>query len=161
MTLQFDDVTVKTIYNNHTEGTKVTCPLVLPPQSACFGLFWSVRRGLWVRDCLGIQKKKKTTTTTTTESLPENDSKYSSALTLESWSTFVGAPRHETTEPAYLLERTLYMTPQIVYRKTNWRTNCGRDPFKQNSNRSDREKWSTSKGGPVFSKLSGWTEPIH
>ena len=29
----------------------------------------------------------------------------------------------------------------------------GRDPFKQNSNRSDREKWSTSKGGPVFSKL--------
>ena len=31
--------------------------------------------------------------------------------------------------------------------------NLGRDPFNQNSNRSDREKWSTSKGGPVFSKL--------
>ena len=30
----------------------------------------------------------------------------------------------------------------------------GRDPFNQNSNRSDREKWSTSKSGPVFSKLS-------
>ena len=29
----------------------------------------------------------------------------------------------------------------------------GRDPFNQSSNRSDREKWSTSKGGPVFSKL--------
>ena len=29
----------------------------------------------------------------------------------------------------------------------------GHDPFNQNSNRSDREKWSTSKGGPVFSKL--------
>ena len=29
----------------------------------------------------------------------------------------------------------------------------GRDPFNQISNRSDREKWSTSKGGPVFSKL--------
>ena len=29
----------------------------------------------------------------------------------------------------------------------------GRDPFNQNSNRSDREKWSTSKGGPVYSKL--------
>ena len=29
----------------------------------------------------------------------------------------------------------------------------GRDPFNQNSNRSDREKWSSSKGGPVFSKL--------
>ena len=29
----------------------------------------------------------------------------------------------------------------------------GRDPFNQNSNRSDRQKWSTSKGGPVFSKL--------
>ena len=25
----------------------------------------------------------------------------------------------------------------------------GGDPFNQNSNRSDREKWSTSKGGPV------------
>ena len=31
-----------------------------------------------------------------------------------------------------------------------------RDPFNQNSNRSDREKWSTSKGGPVFSKLFRW-----
>ena len=29
----------------------------------------------------------------------------------------------------------------------------GRDPFNQNSNWFDREKWSTSKGGPVFSKL--------
>ena len=31
--------------------------------------------------------------------------------------------------------------------------NTGRDPFNQHSNRSDREKWSTSKGGPVFPKL--------
>ena len=30
---------------------------------------------------------------------------------------------------------------------------AGRDPFNQNSNLSDREKWSTSKGGPVVSKL--------
>ena len=29
----------------------------------------------------------------------------------------------------------------------------GRDPFNQNFNLSDREKWSTSKGEPVFSKL--------
>ena len=29
----------------------------------------------------------------------------------------------------------------------------GRDPFNRNSNRSDREKRTTSKGGPVFSKL--------
>ena len=29
----------------------------------------------------------------------------------------------------------------------------GDDPFNQNSDRSDREKRSTSKGGPVFSKL--------
>ena len=29
----------------------------------------------------------------------------------------------------------------------------GRDPFNQNSNRSDREKRTTSKGEPVFSKL--------
>ena len=32
-------------------------------------------------------------------------------------------------------------------------TYFGRDPFNQNSDRSDREKWSTSKSGPVFSKL--------
>ena len=31
--------------------------------------------------------------------------------------------------------------------------NHGRDPFNHRSNRSDREKRSTSKGGPVFSKL--------
>ena len=29
----------------------------------------------------------------------------------------------------------------------------GRDPFNQNSDRSDREKRTTSKGGPFFSKL--------
>ena len=29
----------------------------------------------------------------------------------------------------------------------------GRDPFNQNSDRSDREKRTTSKGGPVFSNL--------
>ena len=29
----------------------------------------------------------------------------------------------------------------------------GRNPFNQNSDRSDREKRTTSKGGPVFSKL--------
>ena len=33
------------------------------------------------------------------------------------------------------------------------RKDPGRDPFNQNSHRSDREKWSTSKDGPVFSKL--------
>ena len=31
--------------------------------------------------------------------------------------------------------------------------NYGHDPFNQTSDRSDWEKWSTSKGGPVFSKL--------
>ena len=35
--------------------------------------------------------------------------------------------------------------------RTNWYQ--GRDPFNQNSDRSDREKRTTSKGGPVFSKL--------
>ena len=34
-----------------------------------------------------------------------------------------------------------------------FRCDLGRDPLNQNSNRSDREKWSTSKGRPVFSKL--------
>ena len=36
----------------------------------------------------------------------------------------------------------------------------GRDPFNQNFNRSDREKWSTSKGGPVFSKRLDQTDPL-
>ena len=38
----------------------------------------------------------------------------------------------------------------------------GRDPFNQNSDRSDREKWSASKGGPFFSKLfqSDRTDPL-
>ena len=34
-----------------------------------------------------------------------------------------------------------------------WPWKMVRDPFNQNSNRSDQEKWSTSKGGPVFLKL--------
>ena len=29
----------------------------------------------------------------------------------------------------------------------------GSDPFKQNSDRSDRKKLSTSKGAPIFAKL--------
>ena len=39
-----------------------------------------------------------------------------------------------------------------VVQKEIW----GRDPFNQNSDRSDREKRTTSKGGPVFSKLFRW-----
>ena len=37
-----------------------------------------------------------------------------------------------------------------------------RDPFNQNSDRSDQEKRTTSKGGPVFSKLFqlDWTDPL-
>ena len=42
------------------------------------------------------------------------------------------------------------MVPSFLVRKVE---NEGRDPFNQNSNRSDREKRTTSKGGPVFSKL--------
>ena len=45
---------------------------------------------------------------------------------------------------------------QIAKGKRNFEAlfrNYGRDPFNQNSNRSDREKRTTSKGGPVFSKL--------
>ena len=41
---------------------------------------------------------------------------------------------------------------QAYYDQTKYRI-LGRDPFNQNCNRSDREKWSTSKGGPVFTKL--------
>ena len=38
----------------------------------------------------------------------------------------------------------------------------GRDPFNQNSDRSDGEKRTTSKGGPVFSKFFrlDWTDPL-
>ena len=35
----------------------------------------------------------------------------------------------------------------------NCHVDKGRDPFNQNSDRSERKKWSTSNGGPVFSKL--------
>ena len=50
----------------------------------------------------------------------------------------------------WMAESILYFRLGRVYcRKDFW----GRDPFNQNSNRSDRENWSTSKGGPVFSKL--------
>ena len=45
---------------------------------------------------------------------------------------------------ARYLDRKTYVTEANI---------TGRDPFIQNSDRSDREKWSTSKGGPVFSKL--------
>ena len=47
--------------------------------------------------------------------------------------------------------------------ETSHQSDKVRDPFNQNSNRSDREKWSTSKGGPVFSKLLrlDWTDPLN
>ena len=46
----------------------------------------------------------------------------------------------------------------ILWSETVWsywhdKRITGRDPFNQNSDRSDREKRTTSKGGPVFSKL--------
>ena len=40
-----------------------------------------------------------------------------------------------------------------VSQKVTQVQHSGRDPFNQNPNRSDQEKWTTSKGGPVFSKL--------
>ena len=45
--------------------------------------------------------------------------------------------------------------------RENTRT-LGRDPFDQNSDWSDRKKRTTSKGGPVFSKLFGLdrTDPL-
>ena len=51
--------------------------------------------------------------------------------------------------------REIPMVPSLSCR-VHWSTtrkNNGRDPFNQNSNRCDREKRTTSKGGPVFSKL--------
>ena len=42
---------------------------------------------------------------------------------------------------------------QWVLFVSSYTTAIGHDPFNQNSDRSDREKRTTSKGGPVFSKL--------
>ena len=47
----------------------------------------------------------------------------------------------------------IYIQPINFRIGTFLHTNTGGNPFNQNSNRSDREKVSTSKGGPVFSKL--------
>ena len=65
--------------------------------------------------------------------------------------------RSETHPP--VCWETLPTTPceQSPFLSSSWvrkrKVDLGRDPFNQNSNRSDREKWSTSKGGPVISKL--------
>ena len=48
------------------------------------------------------------------------------------------------------LKMTYFLLKQQAWGRGGF---TGRDPFNQNSNRSDRENWSTSKGGPVFSKL--------
>ena len=45
------------------------------------------------------------------------------------------------------------MSSNGTYAYTSYSGESGRDPFNQNSNRSDREKRTTSKGGPLFSKL--------
>ena len=41
----------------------------------------------------------------------------------------------------------------MIWSYYSHRRYSGRDPFNQNSNRSDREKRTTSKGGPLFSNL--------
>ena len=48
----------------------------------------------------------------------------------------------------------LMMFTIFLYNRSKRTDYCGRDPFNQtDSDRSDREKWSTPKNGPVFSKL--------
>ena len=49
------------------------------------------------------------------------------------------------------VQKSVLHVPSCCFANLN--QDYGRDPFNQNSNQSDREKWSTSKGGPVFSKL--------
>ena len=44
-------------------------------------------------------------------------------------------------------------TVNCVLDRHLWHWNYGRDQFNQNSDRSDWEKRTTSKGRPVFSKL--------
>ena len=43
--------------------------------------------------------------------------------------------------------------PRTLLKRKSFQVLQGRDPFNQHSDRSDREKRTTSKGGPVFSKL--------
>ena len=60
-----------------------------------------------------------------------------------------------------ILEAVLHLYPSHnITRARDFHEGC--NPFNQNSNRSDREKWSTSNGGPVFSKLFrlDWTVPL-
>ena len=52
--------------------------------------------------------------------------------------------RHSVSSP----DETLYLMFDILHEDY-----IRRDPFNQHSDRSDREKRTTSKGGPVFSKL--------
>ena len=49
---------------------------------------------------------------------------------------------------------SVQVTIITVNSQSTW--DVGRDPFNQHSDRSDREKWSTSKCEPVFSKLFRW-----
>ena len=62
---------------------------------------------------------------------------------------------------------TLSSTKEGKIQKTKQNLIPERDSFNQSSDQSDREKWSTSKGGPVFSEtfpvgpnrsIEFWTE---
>ena len=55
---------------------------------------------------------------------------------------------HRLAEHLHAMSR-----PKIQISDLWLQSSQGRDPFNQNSDRSDREKRTTSKGGPVFSKL--------
>ena len=64
----------------------------------------------------------------------------------------MGLLGHTTSQQSPVTRRRLscekedkHSTPVVL--------DIGRDPFNQNSDRSDREKRTTSKGGPVFSNL--------
>ena len=84
------------------------------------------------------------------EHLSVHASHFAGVLSLKldrSWDVFVLTPRHTLNE--LVLSLPINVTDgsnELCWIK-------GRDPFNQNSNQSDQEKWSTSKGGPVFSKL--------
>ena len=71
-------------------------------------------------------------------------------------------PRISFFLPLTLLESSLNVQwkcsmaagPETLRRRNQARNkDFGRDPFNQIPDRFDREKWSTSKGGPVFLKL--------
>ena len=80
-----------------------------------------------------------------------------SATTVYARSAFYPSLRFSLSlQSAFYTQSAFYPSSAVCSPQSssyNDRSSFGRDPFNKNSDRSDREKWSTSKGGLVFSEL--------